>query len=77
MKNLLIWLVKAIVDNPKMVKVSERQENGQSALQLSLSKEDVGKVIGKGGKTIKSLRNLVRVRAIKEGKRVNIELVEA
>lgn len=76
MKDFLSWLIKAIVDNPEKVAVSETEDNGQLTLKLNVAQEDMGKVIGKGGKIIKSIRSLLRVRAIKEGKSVNLELME-
>ncbi|TSC54250.1 MAG: hypothetical protein LiPW16_80 [Microgenomates group bacterium LiPW_16] len=76
MKALLTWLIKAIVDNPEKVKVSETEDNGQLTLKLNVAKEDMGKVIGKGGKIIKSIRSLLGVRGTKEEKRVNLVLVE-
>ena len=76
MKDFLSWLIKAIVDNPEKVTVSETENNGQLTLKLNVAQEDMGKVIGKGGKIIKSIRSLLRVRAIKEGKSVNLELME-
>ncbi|MBI5465654.1 KH domain-containing protein [Candidatus Gottesmanbacteria bacterium] len=76
MKDFLTWLIKAIVDNPEKVTVSETEENGQIILKLSVAAEDMGKVIGKGGKIIKSIRHLARVRGAKEEKRVNVVLLE-
>lgn len=76
MKALLTWLIKAIVDNPEKVKVSETEDNGQLTLKLNVAKEDMGKVIGKGGKIIKSIRKLLGIRGTKEEKRVNLVLIE-
>lgn len=76
MKDFVTWLIKAIVDNPEKVTVSESEENGQIMVEVTVAKEDMGKVIGKGGKIIKSIRNLLRVRGMKEEKRVNLNLLE-
>ncbi len=77
MKNLLEYLVKSIVEQPESVKVEETSTpEGFVNLQLTVAPEDMGMVIGKGGRIIRALRNLVRVKAIKENKRVNVELVE-
>jgi len=77
MKDLLEYLVKNIVEKPKAVKVGEtKTPEGFVNLQLSVAPEDMGMVIGKGGRIIRALRNLVRVKAIKENRRVNVELVE-
>lgn len=77
MKNLLEYLVKNIVEQPEAVKVEATETpEGFVNLQLTVAPEDMGMVIGKGGRIIRALRNLVRVKAIKEGKRVNVELTE-
>lgn len=77
MKEFLTLLVKALVDKPEMVSVEENEENGQIILKLNVAKEEMGKVIGKGGKIIKALRDLVKVKALKEGKKVYLQLVES
>lgn len=72
MKDFLLYLVKSIVDNPEEVTVSE---NGPE-LSLKVSPTDMGKVIGKGGRIIRAVRDLVRVVAIKSGTGVNVILTE-
>ncbi len=76
MKDFVVWLIKGIVDNPDKVNAEEFEENGQVNLELVVAPEDMGRVIGKGGKIIKSIRHLLRVKAVKEGKRVNLNLLE-
>jgi predicted RNA-binding protein YlqC (UPF0109 family) len=77
MKDLLHYLVTNIVEKPEAVKIeSAEPEEGFVDLQITVAPEDMGMVIGKGGSIIQALRNLVRVKAIKEGKRVNVELTE-
>lgn len=74
MKNLLEYLVKSIVKNKKDVRVTEEEKEGYLSLRLSVGEEDTGIVIGKGGRMIKALRNILKVRAIRESKRIYIEL---
>lgn len=76
MKELLEFIIKSLVDNPQKVKVNQEEKEGEIILNFSVAQEDMGKVIGKGGKIIKSVRNLLRAKAIKEGKRVQIVLEE-
>lgn len=76
MKDFILWLIKAIVDHPDQVTVEETESNGMTTLNLQVAKEDMGQVIGKGGKIIKSLRNLLHVKSVKEGKRINLNLLE-
>ena len=69
-------LVQAIVSKPSKAAVEEREEDGTLNLSLSVAKEDMGRVIGKEGKIIRAIRNLLRIRAIKEGKRIHLILLE-
>ncbi len=78
MKDLLEYLVTSIVEQPEAVKVQATETpEGFVNLQITVAPEDMGMVIGKGGRIIRALRNLVRVKAIKENKRVNVELTES
>ena len=72
MKDFLEYLVKSIVDIPDDVLVEENGEN----LSLRVNQSDMGKVIGKSGRIIKALRDLVKVLAVKKNLRVNVILSE-
>lgn len=74
MKQLLIDIVKPIVDNPEEVVVVERTSGDMTVLELTVAKSDIGKVIGRGGKIAKSIRNVVRAAAAKENKRVIVDI---
>ena len=74
MKRLLIDIVKPIVDNPDEVVVVERTSGDMTVLELTVAKSDIGKVIGRGGKIAKSIRNVVRAAAAKENKRVIVDI---
>lgn len=76
MKKFIEWVVKKIVDHPDQVSVEESGQNSQILLNLHVAQEDMGRVIGKTGKIIKAIRNLVKILALKEGKLVNLQLVE-
>lgn len=76
MKNILITIVKGIVDNPDDVEVSETEDNGFVTLTISVNKDDMGKVIGKEGKVIRALRNIMKIPAMKQNKKINISLAE-
>jgi hypothetical protein len=77
MKELLKYIVENIVNEPKDVSINERKlELGEIVLELKVNPTDMGVVIGKGGKVIKSIRNLMRTKAILEHKKVNLVLRE-
>jgi len=76
MEKLVEYLAKNIVDDPDEVRVKMESEDGRDLLKLSVASEDMGKIIGKSGKVIKAIRTLVKIKAIKENKRVYIELAE-
>ncbi len=76
MKEFLEYLVKNIVDKPESVSVSESSDAGNVILSLSVDPSDMGKVIGKEGRIIRAIRELVRVLAIKQNLRVTVNLLE-
>lgn len=76
MKNALEYIISAIVDNPKEVVILQREENGNIVFEVTVAKDDMGKIIGKSGKVIKSIRNVMKIPAIKNGKKINITLTE-
>lgn len=74
MKQLLIDLVKPLVDNPDDVVVVERVSGDLSIMELTVAKGDTGKVIGRNGKIAKSIRAVMRAAAAKENKRVIVDI---
>jgi len=78
MKALTLFLIKSIVDNPDEVKVKEEAtEFNYFNLDVSVAQNDMGKIIGKGGKIIKALRILLRLLALRKGKKINLQLLES
>jgi len=75
MQDLVSYMIENIVDGP--VEVTETDDNGFKVFQVRIPKDQVGIVIGKGGKTINALKNILKIRAIKEGVRVDIQVEEA
>ena len=76
MKELVVVLAKAIVDQPEAVSVAEHEEeDGTLILELSVSPDDVGKVIGRQGRVIKAIRMVAKAAAAKEGRKVAVEVV--
>jgi uncharacterized protein len=74
-KELVEYIVKSLVDHPEQVSVSEREGQSAVSLELRVADTDMGRVIGKGGRVINSIRSLVQVLAAKQGKRVTLEIV--
>ena len=75
MKELLEVIAKALVDNPEMVSVSQVAGEQSIILELKVSQEDMGKVIGKQGRIAKAIRTVMKAAAIKENKRVIVEII--
>ena len=76
MKDLIERIACALVDNPEEVVVTAIQGNQATVLELKVAKEDLGKIIGKQGRTARSLRTILGAASAKERKRVVLEIVE-
>ena len=76
MKELLETIAKALVEYPDEVSVNEVEGENAIILELKVSKEDMGKVIGKQGRIAKAIRTVVKAAAIKENVRVVVEIVQ-
>ena len=76
MKDLITYIAKALVDNPEVVAVNEVEGNQTSVLELKVAKEDLGKVIGKQGRTARALRTVVSASATKNHMRAMVEIME-
>ncbi len=76
MRELVEFIVKQIVDKPEEVKVQEIKAEKVILLEISVAKEDMGKVIGKGGRVANALRTIVGAAAAKLRKRVMVEILE-
>ena len=76
MKNLILTMVKALVDKPDEVDLQEVVGEKTTVLELRVAKEDLGKVIGKQGKTAKAMRTILNATATKLKKRAVLEIIE-
>ncbi len=76
MKALTEYIAKSLVDHPDDVAVDEVRHGNRVTLELSVSKEDMGRVIGKGGRVANAIRTLLRVAAEREGTQVTLDVVE-
>ena len=76
MKNLVETIVRGIVDNPDEVQVEEIEADDTMVYELRVAQGDLGKVIGKQGRTAKAIRSLLSAAASKENKRAALEILE-
>ena len=76
MKDLIERIARALVDNPEAVMVTAIEGNQATVLELKVAKEDLGKIIGKQGRTARSLRTIIGAASAKERKRIVLEIVE-
>ncbi len=76
MKTALSYIINSIVDSPDKVLITEENEDDFITFKLTVDKEDMGKVIGKNGKIIRAIRNVLKIPAIKQNKKINIVLEE-
>ncbi len=77
MRELLVYLARQLRDEPDRVEVEEFEEDdGTLVLELSVADDDYGKVIGRGGRTAQALRAVVKAAAVKDNRRVLVDIVE-
>ncbi len=76
MKDLISYIAQALVDRPEEVSVSEIAGNQTSVLELKVAKEDLGKVIGKQGRTARAMRTILSAASAKLKKRTVLEIIE-
>mgnify|MGYP001819142595 CR=1 FL=1 len=76
MKDLINFIAQALVDNPEQVSVNEVKGNQTSVLELKVAKEDLGKVIGKQGRTARAMRTILSAASAKIKKRTVLEIIE-
>jgi uncharacterized protein len=77
MRDLLVYLARSLVERPDEVRVEEFEEDdGTLVLELSVADDDYGMVIGRGGRTAQAIRTVVKAAAVKDNRRVLVDIVE-
>lgn len=76
LKELIEFMARALVDSPELVKVSEIEGEQTSVIELRVAKEDLGKVIGKQGRTARAMRTILSAASTKIRKRAVLEIIE-
>ena len=74
LENLLLMLARSLVEDPERVEVSGTETDSRVDLELRVAPEDMGKIIGRGGRTIRAIRTVVKAASVKLEKRVNVEV---
>jgi len=75
-KELIEYIALSLVEDPSQVVVNEYHSGGRENLELHVAREDMGRVIGKGGRIANAMRILLRVAAAREGKQANLDVAE-
>jgi len=75
MKELVEYIVKALVDNPNEVNISETQGESLTILEIKVAQSDIGKVIGREGRIANAIRTVAKAAAAKQKKRVTVEIL--
>lgn len=76
MREAIELIVKELVDDPEAADVREADRSGATLIEVRVAQPDVGKIIGKQGRTIRALRSLVRIAGAKQNRRYLLEIVE-
>jgi hypothetical protein len=76
MQDLVTYIARSLVDNPEAVTVTMSEEDDTVTIGLAVAKEDLGKVIGKQGRTARAMRSLLAVTAGKQNKRSRLDILE-
>jgi len=76
MQELIEYIATSLVDDPSQVEVTQYRRGQQVSVNLHVGKEDMGRVIGKGGRVANAIRILLRVAAAQEGKSATLDIVE-
>ncbi len=76
MRDLVLWLARELVEDREAVKVDAIERDRSTVLELSVAEDDLGRVIGRGGKTAKALRAVLDLAARREGRRVVLDIID-
>ena len=74
LEKLLLVLARSLVEEPDMVEVTGTETDTRVELELRVAQEDMGKIIGRGGRTIRAIRTVVKAASVNVGKRVSVEV---
>ena len=75
-KDLIEYIARSLTDEPEQVKVTQKRDGNRTRIELQVEKQDMGRVIGKGGKVANAMRVLLRVAAARDGSQASLFVVE-
>ena len=76
MRDLVVWLAQQLVENKDAVEVEAIERDRATVFELSVAEDDLGRVIGRGGRTAKALRTVIEVAARRQGRRAVLDIVD-
>jgi predicted RNA-binding protein YlqC (UPF0109 family) len=76
MRELLEYLAKSLVEDPDSIEVEELEEDGDLVLEVTAAEDDLGRLIGRGGRVANALRAVMRAAATREGRRVIVDIID-
>jgi predicted RNA-binding protein YlqC (UPF0109 family) len=76
MRDLVEYLTRALVDDPDAVSVEEVDEDGDIVLEITVAEDDVGRVIGRGGRIANAIRTVAKAAAVREDRRVIVDILD-
>jgi uncharacterized protein len=74
LEHLVLVLARSLVEEPEKVEVSGTESDSRVELEIRVAPEDMGKIIGRGGRTIRAIRTVAKAASVRVGKRVNVEV---
>lgn len=76
MEELIDYIARSLVDDPTQVEIHQQRRGSSVTFELTVAKEDMGRVIGKGGQVATAMRTLLRVAAAREGSHASLDIVD-
>ncbi|HYZ46388.1 MAG TPA: KH domain-containing protein [Actinomycetota bacterium] len=76
MEDLLLFITRSLVDEPQKVEVEGKETDSRVDLTLRVAPDDIGKVIGRHGRIIKTIRTVMKAASVKANKRINVEVAD-
>lgn len=76
MQEMLLYITKALVEDPDAVEVEELEEDGDLVFEITVGEDDLGRVIGRGGRVANAIRTIAKAAAVREERRVLVDILD-